>query len=139
VRQIKYRQKLKDAYVSSYGEAFHYWGYIDGGFVSPVGLNVASDESEQFTGLQDKDGVDIYEGDIQKVTFGKHYWLYVVGTCISQFGNTLFSNEVKNNLSVCPFLDEFTFLEQASTGRNYVKSGRDCEIIGNIHENKELL
>jgi uncharacterized phage protein (TIGR01671 family) len=93
----------------------------------------------QFTGMKDKNGVDIYEGDIQKVTYGKHYWVYVVGTCVSQFGNALFSNTIKNNLSVHVLTDKFTFLEQAATGRDYVRSGKNCEIIGNIHENPELL
>jgi uncharacterized phage protein (TIGR01671 family) len=93
----------------------------------------------QFTGLQDKNGIDIYQGDIQEVKGGGHYWIFVVGTCVAQFGNALFSNQVKNNLSIDAGTDRYTFLEQVATGRNYVKSGKHCEIIGNIHENPELL
>jgi uncharacterized phage protein (TIGR01671 family) len=122
VKQIKYRQKLKDAYVSGYGDTFHYWGYIDGGFVSPVGLNVASKESEQFTGLQDKNGVDIYEGDV-----------------VSQKLNCLW-DEGRHNLEVRFNHDQFQTGNVKSYSSLYsAVQSFDAEIIGNIHENKELL
>ena len=57
---IKFRQKLKPHFVKS-GEEYHYWGYIDGGFVSPVGGNYFDGDSEQFTGNKDDKGSDIYE------------------------------------------------------------------------------
>jgi hypothetical protein len=118
VRKIKYRQKLKDAYVSRYGEVFHYWGYIDGGFVSPVGLNVSSEESEQFTGLQDNSGVDIYEGDIlfHKVQ-GARKVIYPMSESVACFGLVSLSGK-KNTLG---------------------NSDKLYKVIGNIHENKELL
>ena len=68
MNKIKYRQYLKPHF-RNYGEYFHYWGYIDGGFVSPMGKNQTIGDSDQFTGLQDSQGVDIYEGDI--VTWGE--------------------------------------------------------------------
>jgi len=62
-KEIKFRQKLKPEYVKSYGDSFHYWGYVDEGFTSPFGANQVVGSSQQFSGLQDSKGVDIYEGD----------------------------------------------------------------------------
>lgn len=58
MREIKFRQPLKVG-------GFHYWGYIGGkSFIGPVGDNYASVPSEQYTGRKDKNGKEIYEGDI---------------------------------------------------------------------------
>ena len=59
--KIKYRQWT--------GESFHYWGFIKPGvFVAPCAINGSQEEAEknsqQFTGLYDKDKKPIYEGDI---------------------------------------------------------------------------
>jgi hypothetical protein len=119
VRKIKYRQKLKDAYVSRYGEVFHYWGYIDGGFVSPVGLNVSSEESEQFTGLQDNSGVDIYEGDIVE----SDYYL------------PDFTEKAEVRYELHDNFGRFGF----ASGEQDAFCYGNLTVIGNIHENKELL
>ena len=57
---IKFRQKLKPE-CDSFNEQYHYWGYIDDGFTTPVGKNMFTGESEQFTGKLDHNGDEIYE------------------------------------------------------------------------------
>jgi hypothetical protein len=122
VRKIKYRQKLKDAYVSRYGEVFHYWGYIDEGFVSPVGLNVSSEESEQFIGRRDSNYADLYEGDVIYDHVGRgviKWW---------ETNNAFKVSYVDGNKGHGKWFADYTLKELESILK-----------IGNIHENKELL
>jgi uncharacterized phage protein (TIGR01671 family) len=76
---------------------------------------------QQYTGLLDKNGKDIYEGDI--LIFRPSYDESLGG----QFGNAVFSASFKDGSF--RFGDEFADQD----GANYY------EIIGNIFENSELL
>ncbi len=66
MREIKYR-----CWIEKYKE-FKYWGFINGLFVSPpTGSNISIEEckenSTQYTGLKDKNGKDIYDGDFLRM------------------------------------------------------------------------
>ncbi|MCK5605330.1 hypothetical protein KAR91_25785 [Candidatus Pacearchaeota archaeon] len=76
----------------------------------------------QFTGLKDKNGKEIYEGD----TIGFGHFLYRV-----KFKNGAFivCDLKYNNPSI--------LLSEMIRKRNIAKTG--IEVVGNIHENPELL
>lgn len=99
---------------------------------------------EQYTGLKDKNGKEIYEGDIVNLAYykkshGKKRWV---------------KNYPHKDINVVEFEDgyfKFSNTDKYGIGSELVFSdygewsGRDCEykyeaeVIGNIHENPELL
>ena len=79
MRQIKFRQ-----FIGGNINGFHYWGFVDDGqFVGPVTDSsigaVPWPDSEQFTGLKDSKGVEIYDGDILDFGYSKRYVVWYEG------------------------------------------------------------
>ncbi len=92
-------------------------------------LPIKECELMQFTGRKDKNRNEIYEGDLLK---GKHSCIYKVYwdnnlCCFASIGNE------------GDFYGSFTHTLAINTGYLKDKFSKEFEIIGNIHENPELI
>lgn len=130
-RKIMFRGKRKDNGKWAYGYYAVYrsiWGftqhiiYSHNAYGGNDAYEVDGDTVGQYTGLTNKDGKKIFEGDVVKAT-----WLHlnindtVVGKIV--FYNTSFVLETK---------DYFLFLCE-----NIMEE--DCTVIGNIYDSPEML
>ena len=102
-------------------------GYSGGNY------SIRFDEIElmQYTGLKDKNGKEIYEGDIVKVKLYKgEEEEYFLGK-VEYFGSNFIVDSDNNSDYHVYDLDGF--------GIDFKYNLEDCEVIGNIYENPELL
>lgn len=130
MRPIKFRQPI---FVGSDFRSFHYWGFINGDYHAPLGylgyIEKASVQSQQFTGLLDRNGKEIYEGDIlyhkywskPELSFDGLWFEEKIEVKIPDFFMYLGSDVVQNSPEKT---DEFV---------------SHMEIVGNVYENPGLL
>jgi hypothetical protein len=92
----------------------------DTSYSIPVGFEEFEySELMEWTGLYDKNGEDIYEGDILFESFGERYYKVV-------FENGSFRAEFKGDFE----WHHFDLIDVVIQG---------CEVVGNIYENPELM
>lgn len=111
---------------------FSYWGRVDHKgnpsddcFTSPSTSNVSPKQDEQFIGLTDKNGKEIYEGDILNIE-----------------NSDPEENGANDVVTLCKWDAGIFILEDNAGGhwtRQLFHQPNRITIIGNIHENPELL
>ena len=86
----------------------------------PSMVSLCNVEIDQFTGMQDKNGIDVYEGDLIELHGNKNGCVQV---CFinAYVGGWVLSEALENHISLG------------------ARAPSDIEVIGNIHENPELL
>ena len=127
-REYKFRQPVFDD--SGVFKKWHYWGFMpdcetgDICFFSPYSQELFRFNSQQYTGLNDSEGTDIYDGDIVLFTNAAK----VTRCCMVEWGGIVpgFMLQDIYNEHWCEF--------------DFVKAGLAIiQIIGNIHQNPELI
>lgn len=98
--------------------------YIYSTLYCPKMVNVAPETVGQFTGLTDKNGNKIFEGDIVK-----HRVMYSEGKAI-KFEDQIFTVRYS--------VEQARFLAYLPNGVFNPVAMQDCEVVGNIHDNELL-
>lgn len=88
----------------------------------------------QYTGLKDKNGTDIYEGDIVKCIYRNGFYE----------GEVIFDNKLKRicihlNMNKSEYVLGAQTWHHAAVKELYDLEGYDYKVIGNIYQNKDLL
>ena len=143
MREILFRGKRLDdgewvegSYVCQYGRHYIYLLYGADGQYVPEYYSVDPSTVGQYTGLTDKNGKKIFEGDILHYTgMTTEYddFCYVVFEC-AEFALKFITMDkqtmAKNELELLP-LQRGLF--------DFCRESNSFEVIGNIHDNPELL
>lgn len=98
------------------------------------GNDVYENTLGQYTGIKDRKDKEIYEGDILKISMGHPDWTSVNHEVL--FENSAFCIRPQTTYKVTSFI---LYMDQMEVNRGHRNISQFIEVIGNIHENPELL
>ena len=135
MREIEFRGKLENS-INEYTPAgswvyggYYFWrhGACIHGKDAAIGLYVDPETAGQYTGLKDRNGVRIFEGDIVKRVYARIKDAVITGVIVWEDYEYCF--RFKNRL-----FNKWEYRALTDWTRTSV-----YEVIGNIHDNPELL
>ena len=88
----------------------------------------------QYTGLKDKNGVEIYEGDVVKIYQGHSDWLDSAFEIMWKEGAFCMREGNRERVTSLIF-----YADGMQTNRGHRNIGQFIEVIGNVYQNPELL
>ena len=139
-RELKFRAFYqKKLYMQEYCGGFSYFIHNDSDALTLEDIFVAAERQkciiQQYTGLQDRDGKEIYEGDIIEHTFSK---------TTDDETSIHFGSKLNGSVSFCNHLCAYILTIISDDRHNgdtfqLMNHAPSKKIIGNVFENPELL
>lgn len=138
-RCIKTGEWLYGYYLVNRGDSYIVQDGITSPFAEPDDFKVDVETVGQFTGLHDKNGNEIYEGDILKRRYASYY--RGDARIVYRIGCVTFTNGKFVLFNVIDYQDESLHIKKRQLSRYAAFDivNKASAVIGNIHENKELL